>query len=160
MSEVEENLDEMRLIQVTSYEELELKPEQDKQISSIGRIQDALKLKECLGYEAYLGEEKIGFALLREFEQRRFFLWNFIIARKHQGQGYGKMFLEKLIKVMRDDLRATTLTTTYTFSNEVARKLYDSCGFEETDVVLEGSTKEVNMVLLIQSGWNHREVQT
>lgn len=40
-----------------------------------------------------------------------------------------------------------TMTTTYIWGNAVAARLYESLGFEQTDVVDEPDCHEVNMVL-------------
>ena len=41
-------------------------------------------------------------------------------------------------------------TTTYVWGNEIARRLYASVGFAETDVVEEEDYKEVNMIYRIE----------
>ena len=137
----------MNIVKTKEYEPLQLREGQDKQISSAENIQMALQNDSCFGF--YLNEksEKIGFALLRQFEEKQFFLWDFLIDFRHQGLGKGKKFLQMIIDTLRNDYYAEVITTTYIFGNEVARKLYESVGFIQTEVICEKNVHEVNMEL-------------
>ena len=142
--------EQIRLVKATNYDELTLKVGQEREISNPRKIQNALLHEDCLGYEAYIGVDKIGFALIREFVPRQYFLWNFIIDAKYQGQGIGKLFLKSLINKLTSEFHAEVITTTYNFGNERAKRLYEHCGFRETDIVLDDDIHEVNMILEFQ----------
>ncbi|MCL2362494.1 MAG: GNAT family N-acetyltransferase [Defluviitaleaceae bacterium] len=139
----------MKIIRTTHYEPLQLHNEQEKQISSPERIQKALQLDDCLGFYLYEKEStNIGFALLRKFDEKQFFLWNFLIDCRYQGCGKGKEFLGMLIDMLRKDYCAEVIATTYLYGNEVAKRLYESFSFVQVDIVDENGVHEVNMELL------------
>lgn len=47
---------------------------------------------------------------------------------------------------MRREFGMNVMTTTYIWGNNVAKSLYESIGFVETDVVDEPDCHEVNMI--------------
>lgn len=139
----------MKIIKTNTYDQIELMEEQYKQISSESIIKSALMQDNCLGFYAYEEQDIIGFALLREFSKNQFFLWDFIIGYKYQGCGKGKQFLKSLVDILRSDYSAQIITTTYIYGNDVAKNLYESFGFKETDVVNENGIHEINMKLIV-----------
>ena len=141
---------QIQFIKVTHYDELELKVGQEREISNTMKIRHALLEDNTLGYEICVNEEKVGFILLQEFASKQFFLWNFIVAANYQGQGLGKVILQSLIAKLISEFQAEVITTTYNFGNEIAKKLYERCGFQETEVVHDGKIHEVNMKLEFQ----------
>ncbi|MCL2619678.1 MAG: hypothetical protein FWD97_01925 [Defluviitaleaceae bacterium] len=52
-----------------------------------------------------------------------------------------------LIDALKLGYAAKIITTTYTHGNEVAKGLYQSLGFVQTDVICEDGVYEVNMAL-------------
>jgi diamine N-acetyltransferase len=141
------NASAMRLVKTREYHGLDLHPEQVPFVCSAETIQKALVRDNCIGFYAYEGRERFGFALLREFETGKFFLWDFIIDIKYQRQGKGKAFLMMLILSLRNEYNAVMITTTYIYNNEAAKRLYENLGFVETDTVDEDGIHEVNMEL-------------
>lgn len=137
----------MIITKTDTYDGLQLKDEQHRQVSSESKIRDALKHDNCLGFYAYEGQVPIGFALLRQFAEGQFFLWTFIVDCRYQGHGKGKEFLRLLIGVLSEQYSAQIITTTYLWGNIVAKNLYERAGFVETDVVNEDGIHEVNMKL-------------
>lgn len=91
--------------------------------------------------------EIIGFTMLRKFGEHSFFLWEFAIDKKFQHQGLGKISLIELINMLKEKYGLKLLTTTYTYGNEVARKLYEDVGFIQIGVVNEDGIHEVDMKL-------------
>ncbi|MEG1559980.1 MAG: GNAT family N-acetyltransferase [Clostridia bacterium] len=141
----------IKLVKTNAYALLQLKEDQLSQISSEENINIALKKENCIGFYAYEEQNKIGFALLREFKTHEFFLWDFIVDCRYQSSGKGKLFLKALINVLVKKYSAELLTTTYVYGNTIAKKLYNSLGFIETDVVNENGVHEVNMKLTLQT---------
>lgn len=137
----------VEIVKTNIYYPLKLAAKQTGFISSREKITKALSNENCMGFNAIIDDKIIGFALLREFEQNKYFLWDFIIDLKFQGQGKGKEFLNTLIQYLKDNYNAKMITTTYIYGNETAKKLYESVGFQQTDVVDDGKTHEVNMML-------------
>ncbi|MCL2619679.1 MAG: hypothetical protein FWD97_01930 [Defluviitaleaceae bacterium] len=69
----------MRIVTTKTYNPLNLTEGQTKQLPSTQRIQDALKGKDCLGFYLEDKGERIGFALIRQWEEGAFFLWAFLV---------------------------------------------------------------------------------
>jgi len=131
------------------YSGIQLNDNQLQQVSSVDKIQAAMRRPDCVGFNAVESGENIGFALFRRFDDGAWFLWNLLIDFRHQGKGKSKAFMRLLIAHLRDEYGAKIMTTTYIFGNTVAKRLYESLGFVETDVVCEDDVHEVNMKLNI-----------
>ncbi|MBO7078207.1 MAG: GNAT family N-acetyltransferase [Bacilli bacterium] len=97
-------------------------------------------------FDIYDNKELIGFVLVYEFEEKKYFLWEYAIDISCQNQGRGTKALIEFIDYMKDSFGATELTTTYVYGNEVAKHVYEKVGFIETSVVDEPDCHEVNMV--------------
>jgi diamine N-acetyltransferase len=144
-------LNGMRIIESKEYTTfIQLKDEQINLVSSSEGIQDSLKADNCFGVYAYEESIPIGFALLRNFEKNKFFLWDFLIDYRYHGRGKGKMFLQMLIDKLKNDYFADAITTTYIYGNETAKKLYEAAGFVQTGIICEADIHEVNMELLLR----------
>ena len=65
---------DMNIVKTENYNMMQLKPEHLTQISSERAIQAFLKQDNCLGFYAYEDENLVGFALLRKFQEKQFFL--------------------------------------------------------------------------------------
>ena len=85
----------------------------------------------------YAGDELVGFLLYvdREQEGKRgeFGVWRMMIDIRHQGKGYGR----KAMQVALDEIRARggvrKIWIAYQADNTIARDLYASLGFVETE---------------------------
>ncbi|MCL2170851.1 MAG: GNAT family N-acetyltransferase [Defluviitaleaceae bacterium] len=138
----------MTIVKTKQYKPFQLNDEQAKQLSHPDKIQNALQSDDCMGFYLVDDSINIGFALVRRFAGNQFFLWNFVIDRRHQGMGKGKAFLGLLINSLKTIHNAKTITTTYIYGNEAAKRLYESFGFKQTDIVCENNVHEVNMIYL------------
>lgn len=121
-------------------------PEQVKQLSSKECIEEACLNANVLPFDIYKDDMLIGFVMVRQFEEGKYFLWNYAIDYKYQNQNYGTEALVAFISYMVKEYRMSVLTTTYKSGNECAKKLYERIGFVETDVVDEDDCHEVNMI--------------
>lgn len=65
---------------------IHLPKEQEKQLCSKATIEKRCKGNDILAFDIYSDLELIGFAMLREFEEGGYFLWNYAIDEKHQGK--------------------------------------------------------------------------
>jgi len=137
----------MELVITKTYSVVELADNQYYQVSSTDIIRAAMCREDVLGFNAVENGKIIGFALLRCFESDCWFLWNLLIDIRYQGKGKGTQFVRLLIEHLRDQYGAKIVTTTYIFGNVAAKRLYESLGFTETDVVCEDDVHEVNMRL-------------
>ncbi|MCR5423105.1 MAG: GNAT family N-acetyltransferase [Bacilli bacterium] len=101
-------------------------------------------------FDIYDNEELIGFVLVYEFEEKKYFLWEYAIDVKYQNMGKGTQALIEFIDFMKENFGALEMTTTYVYGNDVAKHVYEKIGFIETDVVDEPDCHEVNMVYYIK----------
>ena len=63
--------------------------EQEKFLSAKDRIEEAINLDNVIAFDIFDDNILIGFALLKEFDNGCFFLWDFAIDYKYQNKGYG-----------------------------------------------------------------------
>ena len=122
-----------------------LSEDQYRQISSPARIRAALAEENVLGFDIFLRDAIVGFAMLRRFEAEAWFLWDFAIDAAYQNRKLGTLSLRMLMELMRTQYHAKRITTTYLWGNDRAKHVYESLGFVETDVVDEPGIHEVNM---------------
>ena len=101
-------------------------------------------------FNIYDNEELIGFVLVYEFEEKKYFLWEYAIDVKYQNKGKGTQALIEFIGFMKENFGALEMTTTYVYGNDVAKHMYEKIGFVETSVVDEPDCHEVNMVYYIK----------
>ena len=83
----------------------------------------------------YAGCKLVGFAmyerLVEEGEPRTFSIYRFMIDKSHQGKGYGRTALGKIIEDIRSAPDCERITICYVPKNKAARKFYASLGFKE-----------------------------
>lgn len=126
-------------------------PQQQEFVATEDMIAGSLQKENVIGYDIFDGEQLVGFAMLRKYEDEDtgetcWFLWEYAVDAAQQGRGYGKRALLELIDLMRREFDMRIMTTTYIWGNDVAKSLYESVGFVETDVVDEPDCHEVNMI--------------
>lgn len=136
----------MKFIPTTKFQ-LTLSEADQKQLSAMPRIEQALTDPDILSYDIWDGDARVGFAMLCPFEGDGFFLWNFAIDSAYQNQHYGQRALRELLTMLKQEHRAKVVTTTYTFGNDHAKYVYEKVGFWETDVVDGNGIHEVNMAV-------------
>ena len=135
----------IRFIKSSSMKVKVLK-EQEKFLSAKDRIESAIKMDNVLAFDIYDKDLLIGFAMLKEFDNGCFFLWNFAIDYKYQNKGYGINVLKELIIFMKNSYNMHKITTTYVYGNDKVKYIYEKIGFIETSVVCENNIHEVNMI--------------
>ena len=135
----------IRFIKSSSMKVKVLK-EQEKFLSTKDRIENAIKMDNVLAFDIYDKDLLIGFAMLKEFDNGCFFLWNFAIDYKYQNKGYGINVLKELIIFMKNSYNMHKITTTYVYGNDKVKYIYEKIGFIETSVVCENNIHEVNMI--------------
>lgn len=126
---------------------IEIKEEQSHNLSAKSKIQKMLNEKDVLGFDIYNDNKLIGFAMLKEFEKCKYFLWDYIIDYDCQNKGFGTQALKELIELLKEKYNCSVVTTTYKFGNVPAKRLYEKIGFVETDIIDEEEVHEVNMRL-------------
>lgn len=88
--------------------------------------------------------EIVGFVMLSlddsdvdSCDQPAYYLWRFMIAKSHQGKGYGKKVLDLIVEKAKADGRKY-LYTSCEMSGKMPFAFYTSYGFIDTHVVDEG----------------------
>lgn len=137
----------MEIIPADRYDALTLAETQKTFVMTPEGMRRALMRDDTFGFYAVENGVRYGFALLRRLGSAEYFLWEYVIDHSYQGQGRGRAFLSALIALLRETYGANTLWTTYIWGNDAARRLYESLGFVETDVVDEDGIHEVNLCL-------------
>lgn len=87
----------------------------------------------------YAGDEPVGFVMYclpeeKDEQPGQYGLWRFMIDGKHQQRGYGKAALELVVQLIWSDPEATRILVPYKAENAVARRLYESLGFNELGI--------------------------
>lgn len=87
----------------------------------------------------YAGDTPVGFVMLHDDpDEPRYFLWRFMIAAEHQGRGYGKAALDRLVEYVRSRPNATELQCSYVPGDAGPGAFYAKYGFVETGEVMYG----------------------
>ena len=73
-----------------------------------------------------------------EHPKQQAFIQRLMVDQNHQGKGYGRIGMEKVLEMFRADDRIQEVGISYEPENEAARKLYASLGFQETGEILFG----------------------
>jgi diamine N-acetyltransferase len=97
-------------------------------------------------YGIYDGETPVGFFMYGyNFSNQQFeaFIIRLMVDKGHQGKGYGKFGMQKMLEIFRQEERIHCVGISYEPDNEVARKLYASLGFVETGEMLGDEVKAV-----------------
>jgi diamine N-acetyltransferase len=82
----------------------------------------------------YRGGTMVGFLVYgRDPADDEYWLYRFMIDRRHQGKGYGKQALAVLVALLRTLPDCTGITVGYQPDNLVAERLYLSAGFIKGD---------------------------
>ena len=95
-------------------------------------------------FGVYLGNKPIGFIMVGfnahflgdedpDVLKKQYFIWRFMIDKRYQGKGYGKQAFNLAVEFVKTFPagKADLCWVSYEPTNEVAKKLYASCGFKE-----------------------------
>ena len=99
-----------------------------------------------LAFDIYKNNLLVGFVMVRKYDDRAYFLWDFAIDYKYQNQKLGTEALVNFMDYMVKNYNILEMTTTYIWGNNHAKYLYEKVGFIETDIVDEPGCHEVNMI--------------
>ncbi|MBQ7307825.1 MAG: GNAT family N-acetyltransferase [Clostridia bacterium] len=104
---------------------------------------------ETKPFSIYDNDNMIGFLLMRfNFDIDNCFLWEFMIDKNYQSQGYGKKSLILFIDWVKNNTSFKTITTTCKLDNIIAKNLYTDLGFKYLSSCLEFN--EENLILNIR----------
>ena len=94
----------------------------------------------------YEGDTPVGFLMYGcnfEHPRQQVFIQRLMVDENHQGKGYGRFGMEKMLELFRADGRIREIGISYDPENEAARKLYASLGFQETGEIAYGEVVAV-----------------
>jgi diamine N-acetyltransferase len=81
----------------------------------------------------YAGPAPVGFLMLHDnADEQRYFLWRLMIAEPHQGCGYGRQAIERLVEYVRTRPGARELLVSYHKGESSPEGFYLKLGFEPT----------------------------
>jgi diamine N-acetyltransferase len=89
-------------------------------------------------------DELVGFLMLYDPtlveapEEREFFLWRLMIDHRHQGKGYGRAAVERLVDHVRSRPGAERLLVSHVQGADRLARFYQSLGFRYTGAEDEG----------------------
>ena len=80
----------------------------------------------------------IGFVMLDLLvEEKKCFLWRFMIDKKHQSKGYGKIALTQVIKYVKSLKVFDEIKTSYVPAENGAEGFYKNFGFIDSDEIIK-----------------------
>ena len=83
------------------------------------------------------------YGLNPDHPKQQAFIQRLMVDEKHQGKGYGRFGMEKMLETFHAQEHIQSVGISYEPENEAARKLYASLGFEETGEVVGGEVVAV-----------------
>lgn len=87
----------------------------------------------------YAGETPVGFVMLEDDHgANTYALWRFMIDTAHQGKGYGRRAIERVIEHVRSRPGATELLTSVVRAEGGPGPFYEQLGFSYTGEISEG----------------------
>lgn len=111
---------------------IKLKHGQEKFIETVDQcLEEASIYSQWQPVAVYNGEEVVGFAMYGSFGPNRdTWIDRIMIDEKYQGRGFGRAAMVKLIDIVSKKYEVNVVYLSIIEENQVARKLYESIGFQ------------------------------
>ena len=79
------------------------------------------------------------------YGEKAYFIWHFMIDKRYQGKGYGKLAFEKMLAEIENLPHGESqyVDLFYHKNNVIAKELYASFGFVETGIIQENSVHAI-----------------
>jgi diamine N-acetyltransferase len=115
--------------------------------------------EHAVTYGIFADEVAVGFVMYTYSENQdywttvpknTYYLWRLMIDKNHQGKGYGKQAMKKIIEEIKTFPLgpSETFTTSYEMSEAGPKKFYESLGFKATGEIMgEGTDAEAITIL-------------
>ena len=119
---------------------LQVRPDQEKFVATNAQSLSQSKFHDDAWYRAiYADDEPVGFVMLSiDREKSEYFLWRFMIDAKHQGCGYGKKALQKVVEFVGTLPVAKAFFTSHRKGDGSPEGFYLNFGFQHTGEVEDG----------------------
>jgi len=110
------------------------KEQSDQVASNAVSIAEGSVHEEAWYKGIYAAEKPVGFVMLSlDLSKKEYWIWRYMIDKEHQGKGYGKMALEKVIEFMKTQPGIKEIKLSYVPKEKGAPdKFYAKCGFIDT----------------------------
>ncbi|MBN1646385.1 MAG: GNAT family N-acetyltransferase [Spirochaetales bacterium] len=130
---------------------LELKELDHSSFYPVTLLEVSEKQKECVASNAFsmaqanfhsdawfrgifVNDEAVGFVMLKlDHDKPDYYLWRLMIDRNHQGKGYGKLALDKIVEFLGQFPEAKVLRSSVDMGEASPLNFYLNYGFKETD---------------------------
>ena len=114
--------------------DLAVKPDQEKLVlSNAISIAQAKVQPECIPLAIYHDEELVGFLMYCvDRDDNEYWLYRIMIDQRHQGKGYGRQAMERLIGMIKQDKERHRIYLGVHRDGGASVKLYESLGFRFT----------------------------
>lgn len=111
---------------------IKLRPEQESFIETVDEcLEEAHTYKGWKPVAIYEGEKVIGFAMYGSFgDNRDTWIDRLIIDEQYQGNGRGRIAMEKLIDIVTREYQVNIIHLSIVKENRTAYHLYKSLGFQ------------------------------
>ncbi|HEY7021731.1 MAG TPA: GNAT family N-acetyltransferase [Ktedonobacterales bacterium] len=121
---------------------LKVAPEQEPFVAPNGVSLAQSKYEpEWIPLALYDGGEMVGFVMYGVYpEEGKHWILRVMVDHRYQGKGYGRAAMRLLLERLRAIPGCDEVAISYEPENDVARRLYASCGFRETGEIIEGET--------------------
>lgn len=126
---------------------LEVHPYQEKFVSSFDECYEKYKNNQLnvLLYGIKVENQFVGYTMLRVNKQyNNIFIWQFAIGKDHQGKGYGRVSLSKLIEKIHESFSNMDIVTSVKHNNKAMNYLCSEIGF----TILENNSNEIDYKLI------------
>ncbi|WP_346929568.1 GNAT family N-acetyltransferase [Clostridium sp.] len=91
----------------------------------------------CYPLAIYDGETMVGFLMYNlDSDDNSWWMCRLMMDKKHQGKGYGRATILKLLKLLKEDHGDIKVYTSFEPENSVVEKLYESVGFRKTGKIM------------------------
>ncbi|MCC5893988.1 MAG: GNAT family N-acetyltransferase [Alkalibacterium sp.] len=115
---------------------LEVKESQSKfvapNVRSLAECYLYRKNEDVFPYAIQDGELIVGFLLLDlDADEKEMMIWRMMIDKDHQGKGYGRQTVQKVIELAEKDPKYTVLIADYVKGNDAMGHLLKNLGFIE-----------------------------
>lgn len=144
---------ELRKVTKENFEEVIRLSVADNQASFVASnvyslAQAGVYQETAFPFAIYADDNLVGFIMMGYYEKEsQYTLWRFMIDKKYQGKGYGKLALKLAVNYMIYNFEVKEIGTGTHCENFVAQNLYKSIGFKETGEI-DGD--QIGMKLLIK----------
>ena len=101
---------------------------------------------DLFAYGIYEDDTPVGFLMYGlnfAHPSQQAYIQRLMVDEKFQGKGYGRFGMQKMLEIFRAEERVKEVSISYEPENDVARKLYASLDFVETERIIEDEVEAV-----------------